>query len=85
MKRYYIKALSCVCYDKTGITFPDKYELDLTTALKTCNCKNIRWAKQFGWKNQPRVLCFDVNEKDVNLINKSIQSWENGLLVTEKW
>lgn len=58
-KRYYISASSSTCYDKSGITYPYVLAIDLAKLVKSIASKPAtRWAKQFGWYNQPQVLCF---------------------------
>lgn len=58
MNRYYLKAGGSVCYDDSGITYPVSFNIDLETLLKLSGASEIKWMNQFGWDNQPEVLCF---------------------------
>jgi hypothetical protein len=60
MRRFYIKATASACYDKSGLTFPKTIQYCLETAVKAQGAKQVRWALQHGWSNQPKVLCFNA-------------------------
>ncbi len=60
--KYYLKALGSVCYNKDGITFPEKHPLDFNSLAKALLPPKYYWQRQFGWTNQPEVLIFDASK-----------------------
>ena len=76
MKKYYVKATSSVCYDKTGITFPEKVSVNFDKLLK--DAENIQWENQFGWDNQPEVITFYGSVGLVAMLDLALP---NGLLL----
>ena len=60
MTKYYIKATGSVCYDKTGITFPEKVSVDFDSLLK--NAENVQWENYHGWDNLPEVVTFHCSK-----------------------
>lgn len=58
MNRYYLKALGTICYDKTGLTYPEQLTVDLEKIAKLAGASEIHWEQQFGFSNLPEVLCF---------------------------
>ena len=80
MTKYYIKATGSVCYDKTGITFPEKIVIDFDSLLK--NVENVQWENYHGWDNLPEVVTFYGS---VGLVAMLDMALPNGLLVSEHW
>lgn len=63
MRRYYMKALGSVCYDKIGITYPDEHKINFRNLLsKIIHKPKIKWVNQFNWNTQPQVLTFEAGE-----------------------
>jgi len=57
MKRYYVKQSSW--FDT------NTYDIDkIKEAVKQGGGKKIRTSNQFGWSNQPKVVCFDLGTTD---------------------
>ena len=80
--KYYIKATGSVCYDKSGITFPLVISVDYVEILSRYQISDIIWENQYGWSNQPEVLCFSAEEENIKQLNEEIPV---GLLVVEHW
>jgi hypothetical protein len=60
--RHYLKATGSACYHETnGIVFPD-IKINLRELLRNHGATNIRYARQFGWANQPKVLTFNIDD-----------------------
>ncbi len=82
--RFYIKPLGSVCYDDTGLTYPEDLLIDLTKVVKMCEGFNIKWECQFNWDNQPKVIVFDIlTTEGLDKINDFIYSL--GLMTVEYW
>lgn len=48
--------------------------------IKAYGGTNVRLANKFGWSNQPKVMCFNANSKDVAMrieerLIKSLKHW----------
>lgn len=83
--RFYLKPTGSACYDKTGITFPHKIAYDLENMVWARAAKHIRWGRQFGWKNQPRVLTFVSDDPAIErMIAFAISNQKLPLIVAEK-
>ena len=65
----YIKALGSTCYDRTGITFPDRKAIDFK---QMPGIKGGGWEYQFGWGNQPMVFTFECRGKNNR---KAAEQW----------
>ena len=83
--RYYIKATGSTCYDRTGITFPEKKELDLEGIVKNHGGYNLRWESQFGWTNQPDVLTFKALQNDLNPVKELELVLPNELIICHQY
>ena len=70
MKRYYLKAYGSICYNTVGISSPIFHPIDF---LKIPLIKNPRWAKQFGWSNQPHVLTFNLPDSPDAI--RKVEAW----------
>ena len=84
MKRYYLKALGSVCYSDFGITYPQKLAVNLKELLKLSGAKNIRWGKQYGWNNQPKVISFRIDDKQLIRVNLNLVKLDLPLVVMDK-
>jgi hypothetical protein len=61
MMKYYLKAGGDWCYDRNGLTFPLAVPIPFEAIVREMfETADIRWECQFGWINQPEVLCIDV-------------------------
>lgn len=85
MGKFYLKATGSTCYDETGITFPEKKEIDLQLLLILAGAGLVRWERQFGWSNQPKVLVFDYRNIDQLDALIEYKIYPLGLLVREYW
>jgi hypothetical protein len=56
MTRYYIGYTSI--FD--GMRRYEKAKI--ANAIKICGGKNVRYSLQFGWSNQPQVVCYDATD-----------------------
>jgi hypothetical protein len=80
MKRYYVYWSSW--FDN------HPYDIDkIKEAVKQGGGKQIRTSNQFGWSNQPKVVCFNLNSDDDYLstfksIRKSLGT--NWIVISEK-
>ena len=83
--RYYLKATGSACYNKggEGTTFP-KRKINLEEMLKTVGAENIRWCNQFNWKNQPKVLTFNIKEQNLVSLNTRLIILNLPLIALEK-
>ena len=80
---YYLKATQSVCYDRNyGITFPVTIQLDFDSILIKHGATDISWQRQFGWSNQPMVICWQGG--NVKEINKSFNAIYLGFIVQER-
>ncbi len=82
MKKYYLKATGSVCYEKSGITFPLVINVDYNEILSRYGATNLSWENQYGWSNQPEVLCFFAEEENIKKLNEEIPI---GLIVVDHW
>lgn len=80
LKRYYVKATGSVCYDRSGITFPDTETVNFNSLLS--GLSTPKWENQFDWSNQPAVLSFSAEEKEAREINRILPV---GLIVVSHW
>ena len=80
MKKYYVRATGSTCYDKTGITFPEKVSIDFDSLLE--DTKNVQWENQFGWSNQPKVITFHCTKSLADKIDSSFP-FNYGLIVVD--
>lgn len=85
MERYFLYAMGSTCYDKTGITYPQTESLDLVQMIKDGGGKNIRWAKQFGYNNLPKVITVTLPEKDEKQKKMRQELAKRGLLFLVHW
>lgn len=84
MPRYYLRASGSNCYDKTGVTFPTHQPMNIEDIIKSvCEKPNLRWANQFGWSNQPKVLTFNATEQEVKGLDEVFPYAT--VLVTPHW
>lgn len=85
MKKYYLKAIGSTCYDETGITFPNKIEYDLRLAVWQRGALYVKWGRQFGWANQPKVVTFRTDEPAIlDFIQHMLDNQKLNLIVAEK-
>lgn len=83
--KYYLKATGSTCYDETGITFPHEIKYDLFNLVWARGATYVKWGKQFGWSNQPRVLTFRCDEpKILEMIKFALSNQKLNLIVSEK-
>lgn len=88
MNRYYLHAMGSICYDNTGITFPEQLDFNLTQLAKLAGASEVHWERQFGWNNQPEVLCFGYFVTDDQQIYLSMLQTivrPMGLLIKDHW
>ncbi len=82
--RFYIKPLGSVCYDDTGLTYPDDLLIDLAKIVKMHEGFNIGWECQWGLDNLPKVIVFDIlTTQGLDKLNDFIYSL--GLMTVEYW
>ena len=85
MKRYYLKAIGSCCYNKQGVTSPPSIEyFPIERIAKVFFGKNHSWCRQFGWSNQPQVLCFTSDEHTAGLFEKVMNAFYRGFIVLER-
>jgi hypothetical protein len=91
MKKYYLKATGCTCYDGKGITFPEpKISAPIEDLAKifftqpTAFGKRYFWQAQFHWTNQPEVLCFDCEPDKAKLFELIINRFCNAFVVVSR-
>jgi len=66
MNRYYVKQSSW--FDS------HPYDIDkIKEAVKKGGGKQIRTSNQFGWSNQPKVVCFNCEPDKLNEVNISLE------------
>lgn len=82
MKKFYLHAIGSACYDKTGITFPIKDEINLVKFLQDCGVKITSW-RAYPYRNCPRVLSFMCEEDLISNINKQLTASDLPLIVKE--
>ena len=84
MKKYYLKATSSTCYDKTGITFPEHISIPIENLADIFFGRAWDWRRQFGWNNQPEVLIFSTDEEKAQLFHIVINRFYKGFVVVER-
>jgi len=86
--RYYLKATGSTCYDSSGVTFPVVAAVDFEDILTSAGATNLEWINQFGWSNQPAVLCFSLDNPSktfLDMIQLVIDSYHVGIVVAIIW
>jgi hypothetical protein len=84
MNRFYVKALGTICYDATGLTYPEELRIDLVKLAKLSDASEIHWENQFGWADQPQVLCMGFfTAYDAEFYNNFVKPL--GLMLKEHW
>jgi len=86
--RYYLKATGSTCYNSSGVTFPIDVAIDFEHIVASAGATDLEWANQFGWSNQPEVLCFSLDNPSkaiLNMIELVIATYRVGILVTTIW
>lgn len=80
---YYIKAMGSVCYDRTGVTFPYRGgEFLSCNWMLDMGATSAWWERQFGWNNQPEVLCFKGANVNMDALEDALPM---GLIVSTYW
>lgn len=69
MTRHYLRLMGALWYSKEYYGFTDE---NLKPILKRFGVKNIRKAHANGWKNQEKVLTFDLDPSRVDELEKAI-------------
>ena len=92
MSKFYLKVTGSACYDTKGITFPKDFsnQVNLRELLENHGAKEIEFSNQFGWSNQPKVYCFEIDASGKAVSNymalrKSISRLNLPLVVARKW
>ena len=84
MKRYYLHATGCTCYDRTGITFPEpKISIpieELAHIFFGYNTETVL-QRQFNWNNQHEVLTFSATEDKAKLFQTALNKFCNAFIV----
>jgi len=83
--KFYIKATGSVCYGRSGITYPvPEVDSDMTPRdyVEWQGGENVTWERQYGWENQPEVLCFEGSQLDARNVEAFLP---RGLLVSAHW
>ena len=84
-KAFYLKAIGSTCYDESGITFPNKIKFDLKNLVWGRGAIFIKWGRQFGWANQPKVLSFVSDDPNiVRSVQFALDNQAFNLIVTKK-
>lgn len=87
--RFYLSAKGSVCYDRTGITWPEKKPVDLEELVHKLGGTDLKWERENGWGNQPEVLSFTLrgikNQFDRRKEVFDRPFYPYGLLVSFHW
>ncbi len=83
---HYIYATGCTCYDRTGVTFPTPHiPKDFDAILRKHGVTKSIWKNQYGWSNQPEVLCFQATEEQAKAIDDEIGHHDGLMVKTCGW
>lgn len=88
MNRYYIKATGSTCYDKSGLTYPNKLTIDLEQLVKLGDASEVHWEPHLNLDNLPEVLCFGywVTEDQYDTMTMvSDIIYPMGLIIASHW
>lgn len=80
IKTWFVKAMGSFTYDKSGITYPGHVPVNWNHILRNVGGK--RWANQFGWSNQPKVLVFEGTNDQAKQVGDELP---DGLLAILHW
>ena len=81
---YYLRATGSTCYDRTGLTFPNTVPMDFQAILRKHDVVETEWKPEFGWSNQPDVLCFQATSEQARAIGEEF-SFQSGIIVRTMW
>lgn len=71
LKAYYLKPTGSTCYDPAGITYPEPLPVNWSSIFWKIVPRAV-FCNQFGWSNQPQVLCFKAGDVQLKLIEKRL-------------
>ena len=74
---YYVKAESPTCYNRQGVSFPDRVEIDWD------EFPVVRWDPLYGWKNHAPVAVMEIRSlEEAQDVNSRLPY---GLTLAEYW
>jgi hypothetical protein len=79
-----LHAFGSVCYDETGVTFPDKVPIDWASKLQMAGITRWEWRNELGQSNLPAVLCFQATDQQAKALD-GLFPYSLGLIVRTIW